>query len=753
LRTFRPTWLAGLALAATTAVPAVGAELSGRVRDAESGEAVGHVTVQAKGRTPQGGTLSRGVMALADGTYLLTGLPVGRYSVRFSRIGYEALEDSVVVREDRTYTLDVSMKILPVPVEEILVEADRYAAIRDVQPGFVSLEVEALADLPGVVEPDPIRALELLPGVQTASDFSSGLYIRGGGPDQTLVLLDFVPVYNPTHAFGFFSTFNADALEDVNLYKGAYPAEYGGRLGAVLDVRSRDGSRAGVDGRVGVSTIAARATVGGPVRGGSWIASGRRTYLDPVLDVLRRSDSTIPEYYFYDGNARLTLPVDGGQVVASGYHGRDDLRLDLDADNALVMRWGNTLVSGAWWRPLGERSLVRAQLSWSEYESGSTILALTTPIDFSNYIHDLSFRAEAKREGASHRLSAGLQASRYDVRYLQNFNGQNEVDYHKTPYEVAAFAVDEWRPLLGTVLQGGLRVRYLEDGNRVLWEPRASASRALSGRVRAKIGGGIYHQYLQLVSTEGLSAADFYVPLDQTAYPGRSWQLVAGAEFDPAPAWRASIEGYYTGLTNLVDFNNTLAGGVAVENAADIFHTGGEGWAAGAELFVEKRRGSLTGWVGYTLGWTQRTFTQLNAGEAFPPKYDRRHDLNVVAQLRSGKWAFGGNLIYATGQAFTPAAARYALRNPAQGTYPSDSQILPATRNSARLLPYHRLDLSVSRDFKLFGLPAEWVAQVFNVYNRRNEWFVQYDTGESITEATVATMLPMIPSLGVNFRF
>jgi len=280
-----------------------------------------------------------------------------------------------------------------------------------------------------------------------------------------------------------------------------------------------------------------------------------------------------------------------------------------------------------------------------------------------------------------------------------------------------------------------------------------SASHVISGRVRAKLGGGIYHQYLQLVSTEGLAATDFYVPLDETTDPGRSWQVVGGVEFDPGLAWRTSIEGYYTGLSNLVAFDNTLPGGVEIQTADDIFHTGGEGWAAGAEIFLERRLGSLTGWVGYTLGWTRRTFSELNSGEAFPPKYDRRHDLNVVAQLRRGKWTFGSNFIYATGQAFTPAAARYELRNPATGKFPSDSLVLPATRNSARLLPYHRLDVSVSRSFGLFGLPAEWVFQVFNLYNRRNEWFVQYDTSGPVTDADVAKMLPLIPSLGVNFRF
>ena len=732
--------------------PAWAAELSGRVRDAESGEPLGFVNVQARALAPEAATITRGTLGAADGTYRLTGMPAGRWVIRFSRVGHDVREDSLLVSEDRANIWDVTLVPRALLGKGVLVQAQRYAEIREIQTGFVTLDPEALADLPGVVEADPVRVLELLPGVQTASDYSSGLYVRGGGPDQTLVLLDQVPVYNPTHAFGFFSTFNTDALQDVNLYKGAYPARYGGRLGAVLDVRSRDGGTKEFAGGAGISLIAARATAGGPVGGGSWTASLRRTYLEPLLSVLRRTNDNIPSYYFYDGNARVTLPAAGGRLTFTGYGGRDNLRLDIDADNTLELRWGNTLGSLGWGRNFGERGYLRLQGSWSEYESQSSILALTTPIEFSNHIRDAAFRAEASRLGDAHKLTAGLETSLYDVRYEQTFNSESQIDYHKTPFELAIFVEDEWRLRPETEIQTGLRLGFIE-GERVLWEPRLAVSQRLDERVRVKLGAGMYHQYLQLVSTEALSAADFYVPLDKTVRPGRSWQSVVGVEFQPDDAWRTSLETYFSGLGDLVTLNNDLPAGVQVNNAADVFYTGGEGWASGVELFAEKRRGKVTGWFGYGLGWTRRTFSQLNGGDPFPPKYDRRHDLNLVAQTRRGKWKFGGNFVYATGQAFTPAAGRYAVRNPATGDYPSDPQLLPGTKNSARLLPYNRLDLSVARDFSLFGLPAEWFVQIFNVYSRRNEWFVQYDTSGDVIEASVVPMLPVVPSLGLNFKF
>lgn len=744
--------LAGLiGLLPSAAFPA---DVTGTVRNAETGEPVDFVTVQILGTSAAGADVMRGVMSTSEGFYFIPDVPAGSYVARFTRVGFAVREDSVTVPAgEAELTLDVALGVQPVAVEEIVVEADRYQGVRDVQTGFVSIEAQALAELPGIVEADPIRSLTLLPGVQAASDFSSGLYVRGGGPDQTLVLLDKVTVYNPTHAFGFFSSFNADALDEVNLYKGAYPAEHGGRLGAVLDVRSREGNTAGVAGQGGVSTIASRLQMDGPLGGGSWMASARRTHLDPFLDAIRTEDNEIPAYYFYDLNARVTLPAAGGKVSVSGYKGRDDLRFDLERDTYFNLNWGNALLAGSWRRTWGESVVGEVRVSGSEYESLTDLLIFSTPIEIDNRIRDLSAGGDVTW-GVSDawQLTAGSVVSRYEVAYSQDFNRDRQVDYYREPWEAAVFGEAQWTPVRGTVLLGGLRARYLDDGERVRLEPRWSASRRLGERWRLKLGGGIYYQYLQLVSTEGFSAADFYVPIDDTAPPGRSWQSVAGLEWTPDATWNASVEGYYTDLADLVQFDTDVSGDSENEDAADLFYTGGEGYATGVELFVQKRRGDFTGWVGYTLGWTRRTFPGLNRGESFPPKYDRRHDLSVVGQYRRGKWTYGGTFVLASGQAFTPAAAVYGLRNPATGTF-GDPRLLPAERNSARLLAYHRLDLSVARDFEWFGRSFEWFVQVFNAYSRRNEWFIQYDIEDATAEPDVVRMLPIIPSLGINVEF
>jgi hypothetical protein len=346
-----------------------------------------------------------------------------------------------------------------------------------------------------------------------------------------------------------------------------------------------------------------------------------------------------------------------------------------------------------------------------------------------------------------------MGSSWYDFTYRQTFNQDILIDYGSQPRELFAFIEDRWFPSDRTTIRTGLRTRYISDGERLLLEPRLSVSQSVGPGIRIKVGAGIYNQYLQLVTTEGFSAGDFYLPIDETANLGNSWQVVVGTEWEFNASDLLSVEVYNNQLTDLVELDTTVPVDQSSTAAEDVFVTGGTGHARGVEIFARRKMGNLTGWLGYTQGWTQRRFTELNDGVAYRPKYDRRHDINAILSYRTGRWTLSGSFRYATGQAFTPAAARYLLRDPATGDFPDTGQVLPASRNSARLLPYHRLDLSARRDFWLFGLPAELVIEIFNVYNRRNEWFVQYSLGSETVEADMVRMLPLIPSVGVNIEF
>lgn len=722
--------------------------ISGTVVDAETGEALAFSSVQIEGPGVQ-----RGVSAGPRGDFFFGNLDAGTYELRAFYVGYAALTDTVRLAEADSVSRTLSLVPEGFQVETVKVEGERITR-EEAPPGLVSLDSQDLSAAPWVGEQDPIRTLQLLPGIQAASDISSGLYVRGGGPDQTLILLDRVPVYNPSHAFGLFSTFNADAVDRVDLYKGAYPAEYSGRLGSVLDIRSRDGSGERTGGRGGLSILAGRLLVEGPVGSGSWILSGRRTYLDPVLTSLRRGDSRIPSYYFYDLEGGLNLAADKNTLLrVTGYTGHDALGFDLTSESELDLTWGNRTAGIELKRILGENTAATFLVSGSEYESNAEARVFKTPVSIENRIRDLTLGADLTATRGRHRILTGVSGSLYDITYKQVFNLDEGVDYASTPGDVSAFAEDKWEMENGTTLRGGLRGRYFSDGDRFLLEPRLSVTRPVSDKVALKLAGGVYHQVLQLVSTEGLTAFDFYLPVDETARPGQSVQGVAGVTWTPEEAYQLSAETYYTRLRNLLTFDNNAPAEHPRPTTDDVFVTGGQGFATGIELFAQKRTGRVRGWIGYALGWTRRTFSEVNQGKSFAPKYDRRHDLKLVGSYRTGPWEFSAAFVYGTGQAYTPAVARFAIADPALGTVENDGFALPGDKNSARLLPYNRLDLSVKRDFSLFGLPAEWFFQIFNVYNRRNEWFIQFDTKDLTVAPEVVNQLPLIPTIGVNFEF
>jgi hypothetical protein len=583
---------------------------------------------------------------------------------------------------------------------------------------------------------------------------SRGLYVRGGGPDQTPILLDQIPLHTPTHAFGPFSTFNPSANKDVSLYKGAYPSQYGGRLGSVLDVTNREGNRERFHGTGGLSLIAGRFTAEGPIRDGSWIVSARRTYLDPILDAVRNDSTEIPSYYFYDVNARLNRAFGpGDNVVLSGYRGRDVLRLDLDRGSFIDIRWGNAAGTAKWTHVFGPGIFGNFLVSASEYRSDTKVEIFGTPATFSNRLLDLNAKADLDwRPDPAHEINAGASMAIFKFQLTQEFNREPQPSFDERPSSATLYAEDQWTPSVLWSVRPGLRAELFGERGKLSLEPRLSISRLLSPEVRAKVGGGGYSQHLQLVSTEGFSGADFWVPTDATAKAGRSWQAVGGVEWEPSERYSVGLEGYYTWLRNLVQLDTRRAPDAEGTTSEDIFLTGGRGWASGAELFAQKRAGPLTGWIGYTLGWSRRRWPEINQGRTFPPKYDRRHDLKVVALLKRRKWSYGANFLFGTGQAFTPAAARYELTNPATGTV-GDAFLLPGPKNSARLLPYHRLDVSVTRHGSLFGSKADYFLQIFNAYNRKNEWFIQYNTDDPDTDVEIIHQLPIVPTIGVNFEF
>ena len=716
-------WLlsAGAAQAAT---------LSGFVTDADNGEALTRAAIAVEG-------LPLGAVSNNSGYYAVKQVPAGTHVVSASHAGYQTRWDTLRFGADEIVRLNLALVPKPVVGEQVAVEAER-----------ISLRAKPVQQLPALGEADLLRSLQLLPGIQAVSDISSGLYVRGGGPDQTAILLDDIPLYNPSHLFGLFSTFNPDAIKEVNLYKGAYPAPYGRTLGAVLDVSNREGNRKRTSGRGGVSLISGRLLTEGPVGQGSWMLAGRRTYLEPVLSAIRSRGMDIPlNYYFYDFNGKVNQRWSDDTFTVSTYWGQDDLRLDLedDEESLVDLRWGNRALTARWTRVFSPTLFGHFMAAGSEYESIIALRFLDAPVRIANSIRDWSLKGDVDYfTNRNHTLSLGFLATLFEFHFARSFNERSQLDLRQEPVLLEGYVQDEWRPGPTTRVQLGGRGTYFSVGccpssergtHRWHFAPRLALSQALSDKVQVKAAGGVYRQHLQLITTEAFSGGDFWVPLDNTVEPGRSYQAVTGVEWIPSPRYQFSVEAYYTDLANLVTVDTEVPDDNEATHSEAVFKSGGTGWAKGLEVFLQRRTGALTGWIGYALGWTRRTFPELNDGRPFPPKHDRRHDLSFVASYKVGAWRFGASLAYASGQAFTP---------------PSEPS---AQLNSARLLPYHRLDVSTSRSFELWRTASEFYVQIFNVYSRRNEWFLQLDSVDPEVDPRKIKQLPIIPTLGFNFSF
>ena len=518
---------------------------------------------------------------------------------------------------------------------------------------------------------------------------------------------------------------------------------------------NRDGNQNNFQGSGGISVLTARTTLEGPFRKGSYIISGRRTYLEPILRAIRSRTNDIPNYYFYDFNAKINQNLsDSDRLTVSGYFGRDNLYLQTEDDNKFGIRWGNSAFSAKWTHLFSPAVFGSFIFSQSNYESTLSVDVDATKIFFRNTISDLSLKGDLEYFlGNSHSLKMGFRGTKYGFSFRESFNQNDQLNLRLQPHLISVYLQDQWNVLPTTSLRIGLRGSYFSEHEGIDLEPRLSISHQLTDNFRLKAGSGLYHQYLQLITTEGFSGGDFWVPLDSSVNPGKAWHYAGGLVWDFSTSYSFSLETYYQSLNNLLVVDDNQTADSRDTRTADVFITSGRGFSTGLEVFAERTSGKLTGWIGYTLGWTRRLFTPINQGDWYPPKYDRRHDLSVTASYRPGPWILGLNFVFGTGQAFTPASARYMLRQSAK-TGLRDYYFLPAGRNTGRLLPYHRMDISVKRSFKVFGIDLEGYLQVFNAYNRRNEWFVQYGTDDDkTTTAKVIKMLPIVPTIGIDYSF
>ncbi len=725
------------------------ASLSGFVRDTTTGETLLLANVVVPGTTV-------GTATNMSGYYTLTGLAPDTYTLRFSYIGYDDSTLTVSLGPGERRRLDIDLRPEEFVVGEVLVTARRQTEEEVRSLGVAQLKTDLVRSVPAVLEADVFRSLQLLPGVKAASDYSSGLYVRGGSPDQTLILLDRTTVYNPSHFFGFFSTFNPDAVKDVRLYKGGYPAEYGGRLGAVVDIYNKDGNRNETRGKVSLGLLASRAIVEGPYRYGSWMLAVRRSTLEPLLSFLRDKDiDGIPDrFYFYDANGKVNIDVSGDDRVSlSFYAGEDKLLLPFLDDASVDLNYGNRTLSANWTHIFSDRLFSNFTLTSSRYFSRPEFEIAGTPITRSNNVYDQSLKGDVEYiAGDRHQIRAGFWGGVFTFRLRDAFDGEESLFKRiQSPYS-AFYVEDIFRPTPSWKITAGVRGSYFAEGGYLRFEPRLGLERQVSASTRLQLGYGRYYQFLTLITSELFTGSDIWLTTADGVPPAFGDQFVAGVKTNLSRQLNLDFEIYYRSMQDLFELDPRIPD-VTGRDYAELFRFG-EGYAYGSEVFLEKPSGRLTGYLGYTFGITRRRFPdfpEVGRFDYYPPKYDRTHDLNAVASVRlSRRWTLTAVFNASTGQAYTRPRTQYRILDNPLGSFQRDALVSPF--NADRLPAYHRLDIGASLFGRFFGFADyELQLQVLNAYNRRNIWFYFFEFEDDDT--VKRTEVPMIPVPIPNISF
>lgn len=731
------------------------ASVSGFVKDKGSGETLISANVGFLNTT-------RGTTSNTSGYFTITNIEPGEYTLVCSYIGFTSFQRKITLKPGEKLRLDIELEPTSAQLDEIVVESQQEER-EERNIGVAQVNAELIKKLPAVFEADVFRSIQLLPGVKASSDFSSGLFIRGGSPDQTLILLDRTTVYNPSHFFGFFSTFNPDAIKDVRLYKGGYPAEYGGRLGSVLTIYNKDGNRVKQAGGFTLGMLASRANIEGPFKKGSYALAIRRSTLEPLLAAIRQNNDNVPQsFYFVDVNGKINFDASPNNKFSLAlYTGVDNVRVPFADDAEFSLNYGNQTLSGTWTHIFSDKAFSNFTFTGSRYFNFPELNLATTPIERENNIYDFSFKGDIEYlPSEKHSFATGIWGGNLTLRLNDSFDG-NESFTSRIQSQYGSFYVqDTWRPSEKWEIIGGTRLNYFSEGSFLRVEPRLSVEYKPGERIRWQAAYGRYNQFLTLITNEAFSGFDVWLTTDEGVAPAFGDQFILGAKTRPFKGYGFDVEVYYRTMEDLFELDPFIADAAGLDYA-DLFRFG-NGFAYGAEFFLEKRTGRLSGFIGYTLGFTWRKFPNFNIdlsdplreSRFFPPKYDRRHDINIVGTYQlSRKWKMTSTFNYATGQAYTEPLGRFqAFDSPFIET--TIDALTVGRVNASRLPAYHRLDMAFSRATTFFGRgKAEWQIQIINVYSRRNIWFFNYDFDDNPVSRDEVPLLPILPTVSYSVSF
>ena len=746
-------WMWALVLLGGLPITAGAGDISGYVRDAGNGESLPFVNIYLKGE-------SRGSITNEAGYYAIPRVPAGAHTLIVSLIGYQTYRRDLLVGA-ADLVVDILLTTQAIELQATIVEADAEEVVDfDISPGRTSLRPAELKLAPAAIEADPIRTIQTLPGVAALSDFSVGLYVRGGTPDQNLVLLDGSDVYNASHLFGLFSTFPADAAKSTELLRGGYPAKYGGRLSSVLNVITDEGNKEEVEGAGGVSFLASRLTLQGPVARGSWLISGRRTHLDPLIAAARSAlDAQRFGYNFYDlqGKTHQVLSHDD-QLTLAAYKGRDGLIYRFDEFD-FDLTWGNRTISSKWTHVFDSNLFGNFLFTGSRFRAQTAFRTEDSDFRETNRLTDLSLKGDLNYLlSQTHSLEFGFLAKRMSMEYDFGESDQNWVNIDVEGYHNALYAQDSWSLTHRFRLQPGLRFNHFSNGGYSGWSPRLAARYQLGADTYLKGAWGIYHQYIFRLAREfqGISLlSNVWALADSTADPSRSIQYVAGFE-TKLRRIEVDAEVYYKDYDGLYELNYDEQESVAI---GDILRRG-DGRAYGFDLLLRKRAGRQTGWIALSTGRTERTIDGLNLDDdgrpqSFESKFDRRVTLHVIHAWRfRGRWSLSTRYTRASGQPYTQVLGAGEIELPSGLAWNFQEK---APLNAVRLPDYERLDSSIQRRFEFDSWEMKAYLQIINVTNHKNVFNYFWTDGTAHKrkggKRTEIRMLPVLPSLGIDFNF
>ncbi len=761
--------------------------ISGYITDAATGEALIGATVydfkSAKGTT-----------ANNYGFYSLT-LPADSMRLRFSYVGYQ--QQLLPIKPESNQVINIALSGMTELEGVEIVGSQGEQDFERTQMSTIDVSLDKVKNLPVLLgERDVLKTIQLLPGVQSGTEGSSGIYVRGGGPDQNLILLDGVPIYNATHLFGFFSIFNTDAINSVKLIKGGFPAEYGGRLSSVIDMRMKEGNSKKIHGEGGIGLIASRLTLEGPIFKDktSFMVSGRRTYIDVLTRPIIRNtqDGIDGGYFFYDVNAKVNHKFsDRSRLFLSGYFGNDKFfaRDDYESEGAndgyedsfeAGLQWGNAIAAARWNYIFNPKLFSNTTLTYSRYnfkvsnessyrqtQSGVVVQDNYSAIEYRSGIEDYGAKIDFNYlPTPDHYIKFGGSYTYHTfnpgVNQFTDRNNQTEQDttYGSAKvyaHEYYGYIEDDWAITDRLKANGGLHVSGFSVNDKFYYsvQPRFSGRYLLNERMSVKASYAHMAQYLHLLTNGGIGLpTDLWVPATENIKPQLSHQVAAGISRRITDTYDVSFEAYYKVMENLIEYQE---GASFLGNARD-WQTKvetGRGWSYGGEILIEKKMGKTSGWIGYTLSWTDRQFENLNFGRTFPYKFDRRHDVSVaVTHKFNDRVDVGLVWVYGTGNAITLPTERYrGLQSNPYSFYQGEIGHIDS-RNNYRMPAYHRLDLGVNlRKEKRWG-ERTWSFGLYNAYSRQNPFYLYFSTDSRGNQRlTQISLFPIIPSITYNFKF